>query len=436
MSELSRRALEKLLASAENAAGRGTTGRAISLRFSAASFPEYLATETHAEKSACNAALMLAERDGAIRIHWDSRAGDKTCVDRVELVDMASLARHLGVVPRWEVVSNATAAFADFRSAHPILDDVLACWSRGILARGTRPRNTSDWLDAITIVDFCRQSGELEIPVRRLSAHQLDDSKRIEQLSSLIDAVLQSDLSTPVREREEVFSELGLIKYPQTVLLSGNIDAVIEGMTVQVPRPYLGVPPLSVSKFVPRAHISFVLTIENLESFHEFVTTMPVDANAIVLYSGGMPSPSWKRLYELLLKSVDPATPVLHWGDIDLGGFRIASHVATSSQKLSRSLHLHAMAAAPIGEVNPSVRKVLSKAEVSRIVAICVQWGWLPEAKKIEEFPYAVEQEGIVCTSAQYFSVMMALENIQAINLPTVENYPKSALHPSQPEPL
>ena len=263
----------------------------------------------------------------------------------------------------------------------------------------------------------------------------MDDTKRIEYLSSLIDAVLQSDLSTPVREQEEVFSELGLIKYPQTVLISGNIDVVINGTTVQLPRPYLGLPPQSVSKFVPRAPLSFVLTIENLESFHEFVATMPADASAIVLYTGGMPSPSWKRLYELLLKSVDTATLVLHWGDIDLGGFRIASHVAAASQKLSRTLHLHAMAAAPIGEVNPSVRKMLSKAEISRIVAICVQWGWLPEAKKIEEFPYAVEQEGIVCTNPQYFSVMTALKIIQAINLPTLGNYPKSALHPGQPEP-
>ncbi|MDR3413585.1 MAG: hypothetical protein P4L87_21965 [Formivibrio sp.] len=71
------------------------------------------------------------------------------------------------------------------------------------------------------------------------------------------------------------------------------------------------------------------------------------------------------------------------------------------------------MAAAPIGDVNPSVRKVLSKAEVSRIVGICAQWGWPLEAKKIAKFPYAVEQEGIVCTSAQYFSVMTALERME-----------------------
>lgn len=411
MSELARRALGKLLTSAENAAGRNATGRTISLRFSAASFPEYLAAETHAEKSACNTALMLAERAGAIRINWDQRAGDKTCVDRVELVDMVSLARHLGVVPRWVEVANATATFADCRSAHPVLDDVLECWRRGILARGTRPGNTSDWLDAITIVDFCRQSMELEIPVRRLSAHKLDDTKRIEKLSSLIDAVLQSDLSAPIREQEEVLSELGLIKYPQTVLISGHIDVVIDAMTVRVPRPYLGLPPLSVSEFTPRTRVSFVLTIENLQSFHEFVRTMPADANAVVLYTGGMPSPSWKRLYELLLNSVDPATPVLHWGDIDLGGFRIAGHVAASGQKLSRKLHLHAMTAAPIGDASPSVRKELSKAEISRIVGICNQWEWPLEAEKIAEFPYAVEQEGIVYTSTQYSSVVTALEN-------------------------
>lgn len=410
MSELARRALEKLLVAAENAVGREAAERTISLCFSPASFPEYLSTETHAKKAACNAALMLAERYGAITIDWDRRAGGKTSIDRVVLTDMVLLAQHLDVVPRWDVITNASAEFASCRSAHPILDDVLECWRRGVQARGTRPGNTTDWLDAITIVDFCRQSGELEIPVRRLSAHRLDDTKRIEKLSSLIDAVLQSDLSTPVRDQDEIFSELGLIKYPQTVLISGCIDVLIDGITVQMPRPYLGLPPLSVTDFVLRARPLFVLTIENLQSFHEFVATMPADASAIVLYTGGMPSPSWKHLYGLLLKSVDPATPLLHWGDIDLGGFRIAGHVAASCQKLLRKLRLHAMVA-PVGDTKPSVRKGLSKAEVSRITDICNHWGWALEAKQIVEFPYAVEQEGIICACTQYAFVLTALAN-------------------------
>lgn len=414
MSKLARRALEKLLVAAENAVGREAAERTISLCFSAASFPEYLATETHAEKAACNAALMLAERTGAIRINWDRRAGDKTSIDRVVLADMMLLAQHLGVVPRWDVIASAKAEFANHRYAHPILDDVLECWRRGVQARGTRPGNTSDWLDAITVVDFCRQSGELEIPVRRLSAHRLDDTKRIEKLSSLIDAVLQSDLSTPVRDQDEILSELGLIKYPQTVLISGCIDVVIDGITVQMPRPYLGLPPLSVIDFVPRAQPSFVLTIENLQSFHEFVATMPTDASAIVLYTGGMPSPSWMRLYELLLKSVTPATPLLHWGDIDLGGFRIAGHVAACCKNLSRRLRLHAMAA-PVDDGTPAVRKKLSKDEVSRIVVLCDHWGWALEAKRIVEFPYAVEQEGIVCTSSQYAFALTALANLDNV---------------------
>lgn len=414
MSELARRALEKLLVAAENAAGREAAERTISLCFSAASFPEYLSTETHTEKAACNAALMLAERNGAIGIDWDRRAGDKASINRVVLTDMALLAQHLGVVPRWEVIANAREDFANFRGAHPILDDVLDCWRRGVQARNTRPGNTADWLDAITIVDFCRQSGELEIPVRRLSAHRLDDTKRIEKLSSLIDAVLQSDLSTPVRDQEEIFSELGLIKYPQTVLISGCIDVVIDGITVQIPRPYLGLPPLSVTDFLLHAQPAFVLTIENLQSFHEFVATMPTDASAIVLYTGGMPSPSWTRLYGLLLKSVNPEIPLLHWGDIDLGGFRIAGHVAACCKKLSRRLRLHAMSAS-VGDGAPNVRKKLSKDEVSRVVYLCDYWGWELEAKQISEFPYAVEQEGIVCTSTQYEFVVTALANPENI---------------------
>lgn len=409
MSEVARRALEKLLLGAENAVGRGSIGRSVSLRFSEASFPDYLCIATHAEKMACNGALELAQKYGAISILWDTRAGERASVERIAVVDKDLLSEHLGIEPRWDTLRRSEAEFSGLREAHPVLNAVLDCWRKGGQARGTRPGNTADWKDAVAIVDFCRKSEDLEIPVRRLSAHQLDETKRIEKLASIIDAVLQTDLSAPIRDQEEVFAELGLIKYPQTVLMSGAIDVVICGQTISISRPYLGVPPLAIDAFVPRTPLGFVLTIENLQSFHEFVASMPADANAVVLYTGGMPSPSWKCLLQTLLKSIASETPILHWGDIDLGGFRIASHVAQTAMALSRKLSLYGMVAPPLNDARRVSRKELSKVEVARIVRICEEWQWLNEAEKISMYPHAIEQESVLPRESHYSSVAALL---------------------------
>lgn len=93
---LARKALERLLARAENAASKGPAqtdraGRSVTLPLSEKSFPEYLRLQLHADKAVCNANLQLAERDGAISIEWDSRAGERAHVQRIVLCDGARL---------------------------------------------------------------------------------------------------------------------------------------------------------------------------------------------------------------------------------------------------------------------------------------------------------------------------------------------------------
>ena len=94
---LARKALERLLARAENAASKGATqtnriGRSVTLPFSEKSFPEYLRLQRHADKAVCNANLQLAERDGAISVEWDSRAGERAQILRIVLRDGTRLA--------------------------------------------------------------------------------------------------------------------------------------------------------------------------------------------------------------------------------------------------------------------------------------------------------------------------------------------------------
>ncbi|MDB5761841.1 MAG: hypothetical protein JWQ21_836 [Herminiimonas sp.] len=411
MDLIAKKALEKLLRSAEGAIGKQNanedlsgSARAIQIRFSPASFPDYLNITTHAEKTSCNASLRLAERDGAISIHWDSRAGSFERIQLIRLVNGDSLAKVLGVTPRWDAIGTAAAAFVPHLQNHPVLSDVLDAWSGGSSIRSTRPdkKAIQDWLDAIKVVDICRDPSKdkrTDMPIRRLSTALFYDSKRIAAIAPLIDVLTQGKTNGLPRDPEEFFQEMGLVKYPPTLLMvasRGNWSRMVvklEDDFVSISAPYLGFhPPSIVGLNFPQEPIT-LLTVENLTTFHEIAELLRIpsdDGPVLVIYTGGMPSPAWRRVYRMALSSLTEGSSVLHWGDIDAGGFRIANKLAEDCDQCERRLLLHLMDVLPAAS-----RKSLSDAEVASITAICIRHNWDAEAKSVEFHRSAIEQESL-----------------------------------------
>lgn len=392
MNELAQKALMKLLLAAENAHARGGAKRKITLQFSEASFPEYLAMDTHRLKTECNADLERFAKANAIHIRWDWRAGEKESIEAIELADQNKLAQGLSLAPRWIVVANAEERFESYSAEFPVLNQVVDRWRRGVKARNTGPQEVDSWLDAIRIIGYCQESDDLEIPVRRLSTVLLDGSKRLESLIPLLDALLQADLELGSRDKEEVLSELGLIKYPQTLLIGGCLDVHIGADRITIPPPYLGFPPNAITGFTFPPQITRILSIENLETFYEVLAQANRDSGIVVIYTGGMPSPSWKRAYVLLISALPQHIKLFHWGDLDAGGFRIASHIADCCHRHAKALHLAGMSSAAKPEI---YRKRLSSTEISDIRRTCEKWGWHKEITQTDLFPYAVEQESL-----------------------------------------
>jgi len=389
------KALTRLLALAENAAAREASGKAITLRLSAASFPDYLQLRSASEKAECNAALLLAEHWGAIAIRWDARAGDRAHAERLDLVDGQVLAKHLGVTPRWDAVCAAREALEPHAARYPALEGVLDCWRRGVAARGTRPSDVSDWLDAIRIVEHCETLKGQDVPVRRASAQLFGDSKRIQGLSALVDVLRQGSVGSPTRDEEEVLQELGLVRFPPTWMLSANAEVVCAAGSVPVVAPYVGLAPTAVQAFRVSEETECLLTVENLTTFHEAAQRRSERPGIAVLYTGGMPSPSWRRVYALLLQALPASARVLHWGDVDAGGFRIAGHLAAFCEAAGRRLELHSMSGAAGRPEDDLARGILGTGELSQIRRICERWNWQQAAEDVEAQRLAVEQESM-----------------------------------------
>lgn len=388
---LARKALERLMARAENAAVKGPaqTARAVTMPLSEKTFPEYLRLQRHADKVECNACLQLAERDGAISVEWDSRAGERAHVQRIVLRDGAKLGLHLGIEPRWDVVAQARKRFETHTATYPVLAQVLNAWHKGNLLRGTRPGEVAPWLDAVQVMQYCAARTGADLPIRRLSVSLFGDSKRIEAIWPVLDALAQGDATMVPNAMEDVFSELGLVKFPPTLLIAGNVTLSYGAEAVVAVRPYIGLAPAAITAVqVDEDSIRFLLTVENLTTFHELAGRRT--DGAIVLYTGGMPSPSWKRAYGLFLAAFPLHATLHHWGDIDVGGFRIASQIAKCCEDAGRTLRLHGMRADTSGTV---ARRVLVSSERSEILRICDRWQWIDEAATLGSF--AVEQEAM-----------------------------------------
>lgn len=397
MSKVAEKALARLLGLAENAAcrvsGDADAPRVVSLRFSEASFADYLQLPTYAAKAECNGLLQLAERAGAILIDWDTRAAAGSRVDRIAVADKAKLAEAVGVIPRWEHVTQAELAFQEHQQRHPVLLEVLSAWRRGVQARGTKAGDIADWLNAVTVVDACRARVGQDVPVRRLSASMFADSKRIEGLSPVVDALVTGTLTGLSRDAEEVFAEIGLVKFPPTFLLAGDLTFDVGGQLVQSVRPYIGLSPHAISSVRCAPGTWCVLTVENLTTFHELVARASECPGLVIAYTGGMPSPSWKRAFAILVAALPVGARCSHWGDVDAGGFRIASHIAGVCEQAGFRLELHVMAI-EVSDVG-IVRKVLSNPEVAEIERICRRWGWEAECAAIAVTRAAVEQESL-----------------------------------------
>lgn len=398
MNKVAERALLKLLSQSETAWANGTQEKALSLPFSESKLPAYFEFGTSADRAACNADLGLAERAGAIEIHWDPRSGDRRQIARITLQDACKLAAFLEVSPRWAVVEAATASLNQLAEAFPVLHQVIAAWKTGGLVRRTSAADVIDWQDACRVILHRRASGDVDLPHRGLSVSLFNDSKRLEALWPMLDILLQGGMDAGARSDKEICGELGIVKFPSTVLLAGSAQVTYGGHALDVRWPYLGLSPTHVDGVEPLGDVDTLLSVENLSTFHELARQSPGERRCVLIYTAGMPSPSWLRIYRLMLRALPAAAAVRHWGDIDAGGFRIANRLANACQNEGRRLKPYGMAgelSKEAHEAGEGARKALDAAELRTIQRICAARAWDREWAFVDERKFAYEQEGM-----------------------------------------
>jgi len=280
------------------------------------------------KKESFESTMKAAQVEGAVDLRWDNERTKEGFIERVSLRDARQLAGFLGVTLAQDKVTNARDQLMTLGDKFPILHDVFQRWTVLRKARGLGPDSVKSWLDAVRTIDYCRQepaSGAISLPIREASAKLFNDSKRIEKLAVPVDILLSDSIDGEVRDSAAVWQELGLFREEHPARLAGNVIVERECVTAYLDKPYIGLPTGTVNRLASVPEL--IMTIENQTTFHSEARRR-CNEQVLLIYTAGMPSPSWRAMYVRLLQNLMSAVPVYHWGDVDEGGFRIASVLA------------------------------------------------------------------------------------------------------------
>jgi hypothetical protein len=341
----------------------------------------------YAQRQHAHVRFAAAEHAGAVQLRWARQGGDDRPLDRIRLLDTDKLAAFLGIASRSETLQKARATLTPWLTTYPRVIELLDAWEHLKTPRGLGTESAPDVADALLVLDALRQEqGEDQI-VRVFSRHLFRDSKRIEALVRHIDLLTAEQFGSPARQQEEVFGALGLVKEPQPFLMAGTGHLTLESSQgCPVAKPFIGVSGRHVVAYAGTP--AWVLSIENLTTFHQASQHLDADAG-LILYTGGMPSPSWCRAYTTILASISTHIPVYHWGDIDQGGFRIAAHIKR------KCIHRHAFLPwlMDASQLSGTAFSEVTEIERGRMARHAHDAGW--DALSRHMLAQTIEQEGI-----------------------------------------
>lgn len=135
-------------------------------------------------------------------------------------------------------------------------------------------------------------------------------------------------IKNPDFTEEEIIAELGIEKTSEEILVWGPLNLQYDNTTVNYAKlPFGGVVD---AKYLPSinfsvSNVSKIITVENKTNFHYVVTQRSAELSEsylLLIYIGGFPGPKKRQFLEVLYNMCS-STSFYHWGDIDLGGFRI-----------------------------------------------------------------------------------------------------------------
>lgn len=178
---------------------------------------------------------------------------------------------------------------------------------------------------------LCINENCVEQMERVLSSRLYGNSKKFEHvIRPKALTILRASKKKETDEAEEdteLLEEYGVTRWPEIMEFSGNIDIIMDdGKCIDCNQQrygsYINSDAVNHISEVKANKITHVLFIENKANYVWYVAKCKRE-NELVIYHGGVYSPSKGKWFQCIRNGVSSSTIVEHWSDIDVGGFRI-----------------------------------------------------------------------------------------------------------------
>lgn len=327
-------ALLDRLERSRHAKAPGSSKRRVFLRCDRRELPDYWNDSSADYRWRIHQAVERLAAAGVVVPRWvRGREGRELERIDLELARVGEAYRLAGRIPPWErrqrlidVVDRWSWPEGDWRER--FRQELLSALESG----GPFPAGLRRDLEEPVLADLLRSLDGLgriegDVPRRVFSLQELGDSKRLEEaVLPHLRRVLAAYHPLAGEEDDgagDLLERVGLVPHPRPVLVAGPVSLVSpSGKEVDLGafQPYVGVPPTMLDAPVVGGCATQVVTVENLTSFHQLAAMRPADW--VVVYLGGFAAGPGLRFLRRLAEGM-PGAAFYHWGDIDLGGFRI-----------------------------------------------------------------------------------------------------------------
>ena len=274
-----------------------------------------------------NSSIQKYEKEGILKATWHTQ---NISLKRIYLQDYNRLCDLIHHTPLMKKLAVAFQYMDNNLSDVPLYEglrnDIKECWLEHKLFHKCSVESyealTKGFQGAHQALEIYREKRDMDY--RHFSIKAFQDSKEFNSHKGLIANLLKSRMpEIQGLDTEEVLRFFGITPIAQPILISGNLSFTQHGSVINAGfPPAVGFFPNEKVTVSTQDSVDVVTTIENQATFMRYIREEKLPSE-VVLYTAGIPTPTFITLFQKLSRELGVQTLFRHWGDIDLGGFKI-----------------------------------------------------------------------------------------------------------------
>lgn len=306
-----------------------------------ADFPAY-DIEDSAARTAINEATRKLAEQGLIELEW-MHGQEGHILQRIALCPgaLADAYHRSGRKPLADIAGQLEQRLRQVQQASSAqwvcryLQEELDFLKKNRRPRAAFPSDTTeqnDWLAVLGMLGA--RSPEQPLLERVFSLRCLGNSKTFEKhhRTRLLGVLRKAlPLDTEEMSEEELLRQAGLEKYPEWFSFCGAVqltwpDGKVLDMTPLGDGIQISAVDASQVQISYAPQVRTLLFVENKANYFDTIRKNP-SPERVVVFHGGCFSPQRGRFFQQLCQAAGPQIQLLHWGDIDCGGFQMNSRL-------------------------------------------------------------------------------------------------------------